>query len=296
MPQWQGKSKGNRTGYGIFIYILRKWGVKPAYKLLRFVSFYYVLFSAKSTKPLWYYLRKRMGFGLLKSIHLLIRNYYLFGQTIIDRIVFMSGIPNKFTFDFDGEEHLHRIAENGKGGLLLSAHIGNWEIAGYLLKRLQTRIHIVMYDGEHQKLKEYLSKVQGEHTANIIVIKNDLSHIYAINDALSKNELVCMHADRFVDGNKTVSREFLGKVALFPAGPFVLAAKLKVPVFFVFALKESNLHYHFFSTEGKTYTGDDKNEIPGRILNEFVDAMEEKVKAYPEQWYNYFDFWRKEKD
>jgi len=291
MPQWQGRSKGTRTGYSIFIYILKRWGVSPAYFLLRFVSFYYFLFSWKTSRAIWYYLRKRLEFGFFKSIGHLIRNYYLFGQTIIDRIVLMSGVPNKFTFNFDGEEHLHHIASHGKGGLLLSAHVGNWEIAGHLLKRLKTRINIVMFDGEHQKLKAYLEQVQGERTANIIVIKNDLSHIYAITEALGRNELVCMHADRFVEGNKTVETAFLSENAKFPAGPFILAAKLKVPVSFVFALKETNLHYHFFATEGKEYMSDDKSVIPSLILADYVKGMEEKVKAYPEQWYNYYHFW-----
>ena len=107
-----------------------------------------------------------------------------------------------------------------KGGLLLSAHIGNWEIAGHLLKRLNTKINIVMFDGEHQQLKEYLAGVTGERNANIIVIKNDLSHIYQIKEALDKNELVCMHADRFVEGVKTMEVDFLGRKCKIPVRSF----------------------------------------------------------------------------
>ena len=184
--------------------------------------------------------------GLLPFIKLY-KNYYLFGQTIIDKVVLMRGIRNKFSFDFDGEEHLHEMVQaREKAGLLLSAHIGNWDIAGHLLKRLQTRINIVMFDGEHQKIKEYLEGVTGERNANIIVIKDDLSHIYAITEAFTKNELVCMHADRFMEGNKTMEANFFGENAKFPAGPFVLATRLKVPVSFVFAVKESNYALSFF--------------------------------------------------
>ena len=82
---------------------------------------------------------------------------------------------------------------------------------------------------------------------HVIVIKEDLSHIYEISEALKKNELVCMHADRFLEGNKTLVGCLLGEKAKFPMGPFVLAATFKVPVSFVFAMKETSLHYHFFS-------------------------------------------------
>ena len=137
--------------------------------------------------------------------------------------------------------------------MLLSAHIGNWDIAGHLFKRLETRINIVMFDGEHEQIKEYLEVVTGKKSVNIIVIKNDLSHIYAISDAFKNNELVCMHADRFIEGNKTLTTDFLGEKARFPMGPFLLASTFKVPVSFVFAVKESKLHYHFFASEIKEY-------------------------------------------
>ncbi len=97
------------------------------------------------------------------------------------------------------------MAALGKGGLLLSAHVGNWEAAGYLLERLNTNISIVMFDGEHQKIKQYLEKVTATKKASVIVIKDDLSHVYAINEALSRNELVCMHADRFMGVIKTIT-------------------------------------------------------------------------------------------
>jgi len=291
MAQWEGRSKGTRLGYRIFIALLKRGGVAPAYLLLYPVALYYFLFSWKSSKAQWYYFRERMGFSVGKSVRLLYRNYYLFGQTIIDRIVVMSGIPQQFSYNFDGEEHLHELVRQGKGGLLLSAHAGNWEIAGHLLTRLDTRFHIVMFDGENPALKEYLDSVTGERKANLILIKDDISHIYAINEALAKNELVCMHADRFVEGNKTLEANFLGEMALFPQGPFVLASRLAVPVCYVFAMKESNSHYHFFSSPPQEYRLANRQEGMEQSLKDFVAELEKKLAGYPAQWYNYYPFW-----
>ncbi|WP_245952720.1 LpxL/LpxP family acyltransferase [Chitinophaga skermanii] len=223
----------------------------------------------------------------------LYRNYYVFGQTLIDKIVMMAGFSNKFTFEFDGEENLRHIVANNKGGILLSAHLGNWEVAGHLFTRLETPINIVMFDGEHERIKNYVTSVTGERVVNVIVIKDDLSHIYAINDALSKNELVCMHADRFLPGNKTLRVPFLGKDASFPLGPFQLATTFRVPISLVFAFKESATHYHLYSTPPVTYQG--RADLP-KAVNDFVVAMEEKVKKYPLQWFNYYDFWANEEN
>lgn len=288
---WQGKSKGTPLGYRIFVWVLKTFGVLPAYFLLRIVVLYYFFFSFKASRQIYSLYRHKLGYGRVSSIIKLYKNYYLLGQSIIDKVVLMSGIKNNFSFDFDGEENLLKIAALQKGGILLSAHLGNWDVAGHLFTRLQTRINIVLYDGEHEQIKKYLDGVTGKRNVNIIIIKNDLSHIYAISDAFTKNELVCMHADRFIEGNKTLTARFLGEEARFPMGPFLLASKFKVPVSFVFAVKESKLHYHFFASQIIDYTGIAKDAVMQQMLNDFVAEMENKVKQYPEQWFNYYDFW-----
>lgn len=291
MSLWQGKSKGNKAGYQIFVWVLKNFGVLPAYFLLRFVVLYFFLFSYKSSRQIYSLYRHKLGYNRTRSVFKLYRNYYLLGQSIIDKVVLMSGITNKFTFNFDGEENLREITALQRGGILLSAHIGNWDIAGHLLKRLDTRVNIVMFDGEQEQIKEYLDVITGKKTVNIIFIKNDLSHIYEISDAFENNELVCMHADRFLEGNKTLSADFLGEKARFPMGPFVLASRFNVPISYVFAVKENNLHYHLFASKIKTYDHLEKKVMMQEMLLEFAKEMEIKVKQYPEQWFNYYDFW-----
>ena len=292
MPSWQGKSKGKPLGYRIFVSVLKIGGLRPAYLLLRFVTLYYLLFSYKSTQSSFNYFRKRHGYGIIKSIFKVYQNYNLLGQALVDKVVVISGISNKLTFDFDGIENLQRIAALKKGGLLLSAHIGNWEVASHLLKDIDANINIVTFDGEDQAIKEYLESVTGKSSVNFIVIKNDMSHIFKISEAFSNNELVCMPADRFLEGNKTVTVNFLGAEAKFPVGPFMLAAKFNVPITFVLAAKEKTFHYHFFASELKEYLYLEKDDAVQQMINDFVAYMEVKVKQYPEQWYNYYNFWQ----
>ncbi len=294
MPEWQGKSRGNKLGYRIFVAVCKSIGLKPAYLLLRVVATYYFLFSRKTSRHIYEYFTKRHDYGKLKAIRNLYTNYYRFGQTLLDKIVIMSGIESNFTYHFDGEENLKEIASYSRGGILLSGHVGNWEVAGHFLDRLNITIHVVMFDGEHRQIKDYLAEVTGGRKFNVIVIQDDMSHIYAISEALQKNELICMHADRFMDKNKTRLHPFLGEPALFPAGPFVLASSFNVPVSIVFAFKETDSHYHFFgSTPIFREDGESKREFSDRLLRIFTSEMEDKLKLYPEQWFNYYNFWTK---
>ncbi len=290
MPSWQGKSRGNKTGFRIFVWVLKYAGLPPAYLLLRFVAFYFFFFSGKAFRYQFVFFRKRIGFSAFRSVVSIYKNYYWFGQTIIDKIVVMSGLKNPFRFDFEGEEYLHQMVSRHQGGLLLSAHVGNWEMAGHLLERLGAEMHIVMYDGEDQQIRDYLESITEKYSAHIILIKDDLSHIYAIQAALDKNAFICMHADRFLEGNKTRTAPLLNKPASFPAGPFLLARTFQVPVSFVFAMKDRAFDYHFYATEPKIYTGP-KEMAVDRMLQDYCASMETVLRKYPLQWYNYYDFW-----
>ena len=290
MASWEGKSKGTKTGYRIFVWVLRHLGVRPAYFLLRFVSFYYFLVSWKTSRAILQFYRQGLGFGALRALGLLYRNYYRLGQTLIDKVAIMAGLAGHFRSSSEGLENLHAIAAGNRGGILLSAHMGNWEIAGHFLKKLDRKINLVMYDGEHEAIKAYLGSVTGAKSFNVIVISPDNSHIFKIAAALGNNELICMHADRYVAGAKTISYPFLGRPAKFPEGPFLLGTKLRAPVSFVFALKESDTSYRFSASPLKeVYLEPDHS--PKRLLAAFVEELEKRARQHPDQWFNYFPFW-----
>jgi predicted LPLAT superfamily acyltransferase len=289
MSSWNGKSKGSLGGYKMFVYTIRFFGLNAAYVLLKIASLYYVIFYRTSSGIIYRYFRTRFQYTPVQAFFKTWNNHYIFGQTLVDKTVLFSGIKNKFTFHFDGEEHLRKISEEQNGGILISAHMGNWDIAGnFLHSRIQNEINVVMYDQEHEQIKQYFEALHKNKQMNIIPIKNDMSHIFGISQALQDRELICIHGDRFMEGVKTVSRNFLGEEARFPAGPFAIASKFEVPVVFVYAVKESKWHYHLYCTPPKVY----KNKYE-ELIEDYVASLETMTRKYPEQWFNYYDFWKK---
>ena len=297
MATWQGKTRGGVAGYLTFIYILKYFGLGTAYLILRFVVLYFVLFAPLARQSLWFYFRKIHGWGFWRSFVALFKNFYIFGQMLLDKVALLSGAFTKFTFDFDGEDFLQKMASEGQGGLLIGAHLGNWEIAGQLLDRIDTRINIVMLDAEHKAIKRLLDSVINKHEVNIIAVKPDsFEHLFLIKEALFNNEFVVIHGDRHIPGNKTVKLKFMGKEAAFPLGPFQLATKYNKAVSFVTAVKESRHHYHFMATEPKIYPnaiGAKRKQQLNSIIADYIQWLEDKVKKYPYQWFNYFYFWEK---
>lgn len=296
MASWNGKTRGGVLGYRIFIFLLKKVNIRFSYALLRWVAVYFWLFSNK--KPLLYFYRERLGFKKLKSYRSVYHNYVMLGECLLDKIVVMAGLKNKYTFDFIGEEYLHQLAQEKKGGILIGAHMGNWEIAGQLFTRINTRVHIVMVDAEYQKIKALLDQVMKERKLSVIPITNSYDHLYQISEALKNGEFIAIHGDRFLEGAKTVTVNFLGEEASFPVGPFYMASKFQAPVCYVSAVKKGRYHYRFHATEPRVlpFPGNLKtrNQDLQHIIEPYVRNLERLVRDSPTQWFNFYPFWKQD--
>ncbi|WP_299205636.1 lipid A biosynthesis acyltransferase [Brumimicrobium sp.] len=290
MSEWKGASKGSVTGYKIFVFFIHNIGLRFAYFILIFVALYYFLFSWSSSKSIYYYLRKRQGFSVLKSFFGIYRSYYVFGQTLIDRIMISSGKKERFTYEFDGIEKIKEVIQQGNGAVLISAHVGNFEISEYFLEDLDESLitNIVTTDLERKNIKEYLENLSLKSRMKYIIIQEDMSHIYEFNEALSKNEFICITGDRYMPGSKFLETDFMGEAARFPAGPFKIGSRLRVPVLFVYVMKESATHYHLYAR-----VADVKHRKEQVLLESYVNSISTIVDKYPYQWFNYFHFWNK---
>ena len=287
--KWQGKSKGTVLGYRIFVFLMRHLGIYAAYSLLIFVAFYYFLTEWQSNRFMFYYFRHRLGYSLAKTIGSLYLSYFTFGQIIIDKIAILAGLEHKFTFDFDGQELLFKLLEEQQGGVLISAHIGNFEIAEPFFRKIDLKLQIstITTDMERSVIKEYLEGITERKSLNqYIYVKPDMSHIFEINDVIAHKNIVCFTGDRYFEGGRSLKGHLLGAEATFPAGPFVIASRLKVPVVLVYVMKEKGLHYHLYARVAEVKKADAES-----LLEAYMDSMEQMLRKYPLQWFNYFNFW-----
>lgn len=294
--KWDGQSKGKVIGFKIFGFVLNTFGIRPAYFVLRFVSFYYFLFS-KPNKYIREYFIKAHGYSNFHARMAVYKNNFLLGQTIMDKVALMSGATNAVKTKSINGHYLDELATIGKGGILVSAHIGNWEVAGQGLNRLGTAFNILMYTNEKAEVKQYMDDVMTKKKINIISIDEESkSHIIELHKAFSNNELVVMHGDRYREGAKTFTTNFFGSPAKFPAGPFILAAKFGVPLCIVFAVKTGKFNYEFSTLKPiqvQRVRGDkDLEKICMDLLQQYVTELENMVKLHPHQWFNYYDFWK----
>jgi len=285
MTKWDGKTKGSLLGYKFFVFCIRTFGLRIAYFFCLNVSVHFILVAKKQRHGLMQFYRDGFGFSGWKAFRMAVSCFNRFGQTLVDRIAVQTRHRKRFTHTFINETALLETAANGQGGILLSGHVGNWEIAGNLIReRITSSINIVMLDAEVEKVKEFLKSKTGGPGYNLIPIKDDLSHLILIHAALKRKELVAIHADRVSESGKVIVKDFLGKPAAFPAGPFILASKFKVPVFMVYGVKTTARHYELSAKE--IILGSEEE-----IAAQYVDHLETMVRKYPDQWFNFYNYY-----
>ncbi len=286
MVKWKGKSRGTVSGLKIYVFIIKTFGLYAAYFVLLFVAAYFIIFSFNSTKSTWYLFRKRLKYSALSAAFQVYRSYFTFGRIQLDRLAIASGLKHKYSLEFDGIQYIRELLKKKMGGILLTAHIGNFNLANHFFDDKNISVNLVLTDLEHKQIKSYLESLTGKSKIKTIVVKDDLTHIFKINEALKNNELLVFAADRYLENTKTHTHSFLGKQTQFPLGPFKLAARNSIPVLFVHIMREKNFHYHFYA---RPYQGQENSAK--EILKAYLENLEKMVKKYPHQWYNYYDYW-----
>ncbi|MBK5720092.1 acyltransferase [Dysgonomonas sp. Marseille-P4677] len=292
MTKWKGKSRGGAFGYLFFIFLIKKIGIRAAYIFLGTIVSYFILFAPKATKSIWNYSRKTLNLNVIHSIKMLFLNYYRLGQTLIDKVAVGNGMKDKYNFRFENYDKFLDILNADTGAIIIGAHIGNWEIGTPFFDEYGKKINIVLYDAEYQRIKDVLQQNTVSADFKIISVNNsDLNHVFAIKEALDNKEYICFQGDRYVNEERCLKTTFMGKEANFPLGPFLLAAKMKAPVVFYFAMRERKKTYRFHFIQATSYRKEDNIRSEQQLLNQYVSAVESVICKYPEQWFNYYKFW-----
>ena len=287
-----GKLRGGTFGVRFFVTALRLLGVRLTYVLLVPVVLTLSFISPDIAATMEFHRRMFGPAGALRRRWIVIKHFFSFGRAIIDRTAILAGMTKRFSFAFDGEQHLRDAVTGGKGVLLLTAHVGNWEVAGQLISRIDVPVNVTGFDNEDPAVRELLTKAS-KQKFKLIPLSGAPTDVIELVAALRRGELVCMLGDRAY-GGPTARVPFLGDAASFPVGPYVLAAIAGAPLVQVFSLREPGGHYHFFGFPPVPPVHPPRHERDAHLRQcaaQFAANLESIVKRDPLQWYNFFPFW-----
>lgn len=292
---WKGVTGGSTFGQKALKILFSIASVHIGYAILIFIIPFYMLFARKGYLAIYRYFRCQHGYSVIKSFWKTYQNHYIFGQVILDRFAVYAGRKNIFKIDNPENDIFLSMLDDPEGCIIASSHVGNPELCGYLLKQDTKRINGLIFGGEAVEVQKSRSEILGDNNVRLIPVSNDLSHIFMINEALSNGEIISMPCDRTFGSDKSVECDFLNGKADFPIGAFVLALQFKVKVLALFVLKISASRYRIHVIPiHPPQEGGPKREQINKMTKSFVRELEGIVRKYPEQWFNFYNFWKNE--
>ena len=192
-----------------------------------------------------------------------------------------------------GDERLVVASREGRGAILLTAHVGNFELGGLFLAQLGLKVAAVYVPDPSPVVEKHREEARRMLGVRGLPIDTSPFAFLPVRKALEENTFVAIQGDRDVSGTGR-RMPFFGKSSSFPVGPFRLAQASGVPIFPVFVLQENDGKYRTIVEEAihvPNARGADGDAAVVAALTLFVASMERTIRAYPSQWYLFTRFW-----
>lgn len=286
--QWDGTTYGNGLMHRWLIGLLRRIDVRFIY-VFAYVFVVPPCLLRPGYKFIYRYFRERFGLSPLAAFWKTYLQHGMFAQAIIDKFAMYAG--KTFDIDIEGYEHFQTLATKPEGFVQLSSHVGNYEIAGYSLVAKDKKFNALVFFGEKASVMENRMKMFEHTNIRMIPIREDMSHLFELDSALSNGQIVSIPGDRIWGSSKAVTVKLLDHEAQLPMGPFKVIATRGLEAIVVHVMKVATRRYKIFVTPLSYDKDAPRNTQVEQLSTQYAAEVERIVRRYPTQWYNYFPFW-----
>lgn len=194
--------------------------------------------------------------------------------------------------EWRGREHLDAARARGRGTIIVTAHLGHWELGGILLARHRWPLNVVTLDEPTTGLTRW--RDASRQNLGIRTIAVGPGHPFSFVEliqTLRRNELVAMLVDRPYEGTGAPVH-FFGAETEFSTGPALLAHHTGAAVLPAFVLSQPDGRYVSFAEPSIPMVENrDPRAVIGENTQRIATVFEAIVRTYPDQWFNYAPVW-----
>lgn len=236
-----------------------------------------VIFPEKSIKEL-----RKISKQVFRNFAKYLVDFFRFQKLNLDYINKNVKLENMHYFD--------QALATGKGVVVLTAHLGNWELGGVVIALLGYPFWAVALPHKNKKVNDFFDAQRNSKGVNVIAMGKAVRSCIA---QIRKNHMVALVGDRDFT-HKGVVIDFFGLPAHFPEGPAALSLMTGASIVPGFMLRNSDDTFTLriekpieFSSSG------DKVKDLADLITVYKKVIEDYIRQYPEQWYVFRKFWTK---
>lgn len=219
-------------------------------------------------------------------------SYEHLGRTSIEAALISALSPDQVRAMFEGVEGADALAAaraEGKGVLLVSGHLGNWELAGAFVAASGVPIEAVARGMENPLFDRYITRTR--HDLGMTVI-HDADAVRRVPRAMREGKAVAMLVDQGAVGLASTWVPFFGRYAKTPRGPAVFALRLGAPVVFATALRQPNGKYVMYYERIPVQPTGEREADVDRIVMDYTATLERWIRRAPEQYFWHHRRWK----
>ncbi len=196
----------------------------------------------------------------------------------------------------EGLERWNELARSGQGCLMVTAHIGSWEVGSMLPATAESRlVHVVREAETDPKAQEYISGLMKKQTGGGLYVTHfaeDPQLGLTLLDALRRGEIVALQGDRPRAGGQSATLSLFGRPFPLPVGPAALARAAGVPMVPVFVFREGRRRYRCeLRPPIAVPPSADRRADLDQALRRFAAELERAIARQPHQWFCFRRLW-----
>lgn len=218
--------------------------------------------------------------------------YEHLGRTTIETALVPTRTAAEILGMFDevtGWDVVERLRGLGRGVLVVSGHLGNWELGGAFIAASGLPLEAVARRMQNSLFDAYITETRRRIGMRVI---HDSDAVRRVPRAIRDGHGVAMLVDQGAVGLASTWVPFFGRLAKTPRGPAVFALRLRAPLVFAVAIRQRNGRYHMHLEEVPvTSTGDREADVE-RIVRDYTATLERWVRRYPEQYFWHHRRWK----
>ena len=193
----------------------------------------------------------------------------------------------------DGWEHIDAMVQGGRGGLVVTGHIGNWELGGSYIAARGAPIDAIARHMSNRVFERYLTRVRERFGVRVVF---DEAAVRQTPRSVSQGRLVGFLSDQGVLGLASLFVPFFGREAKTPRGPAVFALRMKLPMVFVAAVRLPSGKYRLLVEPIEVRDTGDREADVATIVTDYTQRLERCVREYPGQYFWQHRRWKYQPD
>ncbi len=265
------------------------------YGLARQAADIYYWFSLKDRDAVFKNLERVLGEGhvsksdvreVFRNFALYLVDFFRFGQLTSEKV--------KRLVRLEGLENMKAVLAKGRGAIGLSAHLGNYELAGAVLALEGFSLYAVVLNHRNPYVDSFFVRQRNRVGVRGIPVgeKNRRTFFEKCFAALREDGIVAIVGDRdFTDHG--IDLPLFGRSLRMPTGPAALSLRSGAQIVPAFLIREADGSYRFiFDSPIKIPEGIPRQEAVHHITKECLGVMARYIRRYPTQWYMFQEFWK----